>query len=68
MNAAIAIAVLCLAADLTVLCVLAAHLATGWHGPVPLVVIAAAASTVRMVAAIAAIGSTRRTRVVVRKP
>ena len=67
LNAAIAIAVLCLAADLTVLCVLAAHLATGWRGPVPLVVIAATASIVRIAAAITAIGSTRRTRNALRK-
>jgi hypothetical protein len=65
LNAAIAIAVLCLAGDITVLCVLATHLATGWHGPVPLVAIAAAASFVRVGAATAAIGSIRRTRVAV---
>jgi len=67
LNAATAIAVLCLAVDLTVLCVLAAHLATGWRGPVPLVVVAAGASIVRIAAAITAIGSTGRTRSALRK-
>ena len=67
LNAATAIAALCLAADVTVLGVLITRLATGWNGPVPLVVVAAAASIVRVVAAITAIGSIRRTRAAVRQ-
>jgi hypothetical protein len=59
LTAATAIATLCLAADLTVLGVLAAHLATGWRQSVPLIAVAATASILRIAAAIAAIRSTR---------
>ena len=59
LTAATAIATLCLAADLTVLGVLAAHLATGWRQSVPLIGVAATASILRITAAIAAIRSTR---------
>ena len=56
LTASTAIATLCLAADLTVLGVLAAHLATGWRQPVPLIAVAATASILRIAAAIAASG------------
>ena len=65
---ATAIAVLCLAVDVTVLCVLAAQVANGWRGPLPLIAVAATASTVRIAAAITAVRSIRRTRDMVRKP
>lgn len=61
LTAATAVATLCLAADLTVLGVLAAHLATGWRHPVPLIAVAVTASALRIAAAIAAIQSTRHT-------
>ena len=58
--AAATIATLCVACDLTVLGVLAVHLATGWHHSVPLMAVAATASILRIAAAITAIRSTRR--------
>jgi hypothetical protein len=57
--AATAIATLCIAADVTVLGVLAAHLATGWRQSIPLIAVAATASIIRIATAIAAIRSTR---------
>lgn len=62
LTAAAAIAALCVAADVTVLSVLTAHLATGRHYPIPLIGVAATASIVRITAAIAAIRSTRAQR------
>jgi hypothetical protein len=62
LTAATAIAILCLAADLTVLGVLAAHLASGWRQSVPLIALAATASILRIAAAIAAIRYTHATR------
>jgi hypothetical protein len=62
LTAAIAIAALCVAADLTVLGVLAAHLAAGGHLPGPLIAAAVTASTVRIAAALTAIRSTRLMR------
>jgi HAAS len=59
LTAATAIATLCLAADLTVLAVLAAHLTTGWRQSVPLIAVAATASILRIAAASGAIRSTR---------
>ncbi len=58
LTASTAIATLCLAADLTVLGVLATHLAAGWRRSVPLIAVAATASILRIAAAIAAIRST----------
>lgn len=55
--ATIAIASLCLVADLTVLGILTAQLATGRHYPIALAAIAAAASILRIGAAIAVIRS-----------
>jgi hypothetical protein len=55
LTATIAVAALCLAADLTVLSVLAAHLAAGGHLFVPLIAAAITASTVRIAAALTAI-------------
>lgn len=55
LKATIAIATLCLAADLTVLGILTAHLATGSPQPGPLAAIAATASILRIGAAITAI-------------
>jgi len=60
LTAATAIATLCLAADLTVLGVLATHLATGWHHPVPLTAVAVAASLLRIAAAATAIRRLRQ--------
>jgi roadblock/LC7 domain-containing protein len=62
LTAATTIAALCLAGDLTVLGLLAAHLATGWHRPVPLMAAAATASILRVAAATTAIRSTRLMR------
>jgi hypothetical protein len=62
LNATTAIAALCLAADLTVLGILAAHLAAGLRYPIALVAVAATASIVRVAAATTAIRSTRATR------
>ena len=62
LTAATAIAAICVAADLTVLGVLTAHLATGRQYPVPLIAVAATASIVRIAAATAAIRSTRSRR------
>ena len=62
LTATIAIATLCLAADLTVLSVLAAHLAAGGHQLVPLIVAAVTASLLRIAAATTAIRSTRLRR------
>lgn len=62
LTAAMAIAVLCIAADVIVLGVLATLLATGWHQTVPLIAVAATASVLRVAAALAAIRSTRATR------
>jgi hypothetical protein len=59
LTAAMAIATLCLATDLTVLGVLSAHLATGWRQSVPLIAVAATASMLRIAASIAVIRSTR---------
>jgi hypothetical protein len=61
--ATVAIAILCLAADFTVLGVLAAHLATGGHLPVPLITAAVTASLLRIAAATTAIRSTRLMRI-----
>ena len=62
LTATIAIAALCLAADLTVLGVLAAHLAAGGHLLGPLIAAAVTASILRIAAATTAIRSTRLTR------
>jgi hypothetical protein len=62
LTATIAIATLCVAADLTVLGVLAAHLAAGGHLPVALTAAAVTASILRIVAATTAIRSKRRMR------
>lgn len=62
LTAAIAIAALCLAADLTVLGVLAAHLATGRPHPAALTAVAVTASLARIVAAIVAVRSTAAMR------
>jgi hypothetical protein len=62
LTAAQTIATLCLAADLTVLGVLAVHLATGWRGPAVLIAAAVAGSIVRIVAATTAMRSTRAMR------
>ena len=62
LTAAAIIATLCLAGDLTVLGVLAVHLATGWHHSVPLMAVAVSASTLRIAAAIIAIRSTQAVR------
>lgn len=62
LNAAIAIATLCLAADLTVLGILTAHLATGSTQPGPLAAIATTASILRISAAITATSTSRSTR------
>jgi hypothetical protein len=59
LTAAATIATLCLAGDLTVLGVLAVHLATGWHHPIPLMAVAATASILRIAAATIAVRSTR---------
>jgi HAAS len=61
LTATTAIAVICVAADLTVLGVLTAHLATGRQHPV-LVALAATASIVRIAAAITTIRSTHARR------
>lgn len=53
------IAAICVAADLTVLGVLTAHLATGRQHPAPLIAIAATASIARIAAATTTIRSTR---------
>lgn len=60
LTAATTIAALCLAADLTVLGLLAAHVATGWRHPVPLMAVASAASTLRIVAVATTIRRLRR--------
>lgn len=60
--AATTVATLCLAADFTVLGVLAVHLATGWRGPAVLNAAAVTASVVRIAAATAVIRSTRAMR------
>jgi hypothetical protein len=62
LTAATTIAALCLAADLTVLGLLAAHLATGWQRPIPLMAAAVTASILRVAAASTAIRSTRLMR------
>jgi hypothetical protein len=62
LTAATAVAVLCIAADLIVLGVLAVHLATGSRHSVPLVAVAATASIVRIAAAIAVLRSMRTMR------
>jgi hypothetical protein len=62
LTATLAIATLCLAADLTVLGVLAAHLAAGGHLPVPLIAAAVTASILRIAAATTAIRSSRLMR------
>jgi hypothetical protein len=61
LTAATGIAALCLATDLTVLGVLAVHLATGWRHSVPLIALAATASILRIAVTIAAIQSLRAT-------
>lgn len=62
LTATTTIAALCVAADLTVLGVLTAHLATGRQHPAPLIAIAVTASIVRIAAATTAIRSTRALR------
>jgi hypothetical protein len=60
--AATTVATLCLAADVTMLGVLAVHRATGWHGPPTLIAAAVTASLARIAAAAAVIRSTRAMR------
>jgi hypothetical protein len=48
------------AVDLTVLGLLATHLAAGWHHPVPLMAVAVAASLLRMAVAAMAIHRLRQ--------
>jgi roadblock/LC7 domain-containing protein len=57
LTAAVIIAALCLAGDLTVLGVLAVHLSTGWHGPAALIAAAVTASIVRIAGATVAVRS-----------
>jgi hypothetical protein len=68
LTATIAVATLCLAADLTVLGVLAAHLAAGGHLPGLLIAAAVTASLVRIAVALMTIRSTRLTKNLLRTP
>ena len=63
LTAAAAVAVLCVAADLTMLGVLTAHLATGRQHHIALIAVATTASIARIAAAVTAIWSNRVMRV-----